>query len=93
MIHGNVDSLEKQPASSLVPVLGQQDTMATYSPGNGRQLDHLSLPTSYLKVPPDSMDIQNEGDLRQSIFYLAPSIPLYPLVMLHIALRKRLTPL
>lgn len=37
------------------------------------------------------MDIQNEGDLRQGILYLAPSFSLYPLVVLDIALRKRLT--
>lgn len=84
MTHGNVDSLEKQP------VLGQQGTMVTHSPWDGPQLTDLSLPTSYLKVFLGSMDIQNEGDLRQSILYLAPSISLYPLVMLDIALRKRL---
>lgn len=82
MTHGNVGSPEKQPVLSFVPVLGQQGTMATYSPGNGRQLDDLSLPTSYLKVALDSIDIQNEGDLRQSMFYLTPPISLCPLVVL-----------
>lgn len=68
---------------------GQQGTMTTYSPGKGPQLAGLSLPTSYLKVPLDSVDIQNEGDLRHSISTISPS----PLVMLGMALRKRLTPL
>lgn len=93
MTHGNVDSPEKQPGISFVPVLGRHGSMATYSPGNGCQLDDLSLPTSYLKVALDSVGIQNEGDLRQSIFDLVPPISLCPLVMLDIALRKRLTPL
>lgn len=74
MTHGNVDSPEKQPVISFVPVLGQQDTMATNSPGNGRQLDDLSLPASYLKVALDSIDIQNEGDQRHSMSSLALSL-------------------
>lgn len=71
--------LEKQPVTSLMSVLGQQGTMATSSAGNGLELAGLSLPTSCLKVPLDSKDIQNEGDLGQGIFCLAPSIFLYPL--------------
>lgn len=67
MTHGNVDSPEKQPGISFMPVLGRHGSMATYSPGNGGQLDDLSLPTSYLKVALDSVGIQNEGDLRQHI--------------------------
>lgn len=71
--------LGQQPVISLMSVLDQQGTMATYSAGNGLELAGLSLPTSCLKVPLDSKDIQNEGDLGQGIFCPAPCSVLYPL--------------
>lgn len=57
---------------SLISVLDRQVTMVTYSAGNGLELAGLSLPTSCLKVPLDTKDIQNEGDLGQDILLPSP---------------------